>query len=273
MANNINMIKTKKGIIDEICQEQAITKQWISETHEIDPKTLRKINSGEEVKIDKVKSLSDKLKRPYDHFIDNQINKVHNINDEIEKKIVDLRKAPKRDNQLTLIKFDKNEIDIIDGQLKDAGKIIWLLDANDLSLEQIENLENFEKKVEVYRNKRNESFEHYSLSDQLKSQKDQREIINLSEKIIKSKLCIHIGSFLFWESSDEFYNFATKHYSSIKIAVISINKNDIKSLLIQSPDRGDPPKSKEYCYENYLADVVFINKELYFSRDDYEETF
>jgi transcriptional regulator with XRE-family HTH domain len=229
------MAKTKvrphPGVLKQLLKEKNMTQAEVAAGGGIDRKTQAKINRGEEVKLETLQKLANKLKVPITYFDPSTSRSVGHGKSVIQfpKDQVVIDEA----HGCIILQLRKVDADDLYEMLLwgESEKVEWKLNVHTIDDETIPLLEQFEDAVNDVRDYINTPPDS-SLRQELAQLKKTRHVASLMEKLAKHGLALFGASYLSWECDKGAETYATDsgefarpycHYRSHNHCVLSID--------------------------------------------------
>jgi transcriptional regulator with XRE-family HTH domain len=223
-------VHPRPGALSELLKKKGMTQMDAFQKTRVDRKTLSKIDRGEEVKLETLQKVANKLQVPEEYFLS-------------AAQMTDDGDIPEA-GTIMLRKLDAARLeDVFEG----ANRVIWDLNAEVRGDEARKFLEDFEPALEDFR-KQHELFhpESNSLRFQLNRLKIADDIAARLEKLAKYRLVLLGASHLFWECSTEEHRsedrrWFSEHYSCSSTVHLSIEPFGTQSRRVRIYEGNPPP--------------------------------
>jgi transcriptional regulator with XRE-family HTH domain len=195
-------VQPRPGALSELLKTKAMTQVDASEKTRITRKTLSKIDRGEEVKLETLQQVANKLQVTEEYFRRPPAAEVTGKGDD-----------PEQPGTILLRKVDALRLeDLFEG----AQRIEWHLNAKVRDDDAVKFLEDFEPAAENFR-KQSAIFqsEGHSLRLQLDRLKTADDMAARVERLAEHRLAILGGYHLFWECSVEESEYVDMRWQSV----------------------------------------------------------
>jgi transcriptional regulator with XRE-family HTH domain len=242
------------GALFELLKKKGMTQTDAFEKTRVDRKTLSKIDRGEEVKLETLQQVANKLQVTEEYFRHSPVAEVTRKGDDPEAGTILLRK------------LDASRLkDLFEG----AERIRWHLNAKVRDDDARKFLEDFETAAENFR-KQHALFhrESHSLRLQLDRLKTADDMAARLERLAEHRLALLGGDHLFWECSVEESQYEdmrwqSEHYRSSYTVHLSIEPLGTQSRRVQIYI-GEPPP----LFASDRRHDVYVNGVQLPTRDD-----
>ena len=234
----------KVGKLDLLCKVFNISKQSLSSA--MDPKTLTKMNSANEVTETSIRKVAELFGLPPEHIVGPNTSFEDVFSDLVE---FDSKKSKKKQEMMdhsmaNIISYFNPRLlktSSIDDFLQtlNASRIRYKLANQEYSEIQESLLLEFQKFTDQTRDVLISDEENESLENQLLSRSIFRNLKECAHKLYENGIRILYYPYYFWEASDQFYNRMEYYFDSNKILAISfVSPGSLTQFQI---DVGCPP--------------------------------
>jgi transcriptional regulator with XRE-family HTH domain len=248
---------SRPGALSELLKKKGMTQMDAFEKTRVDRKTLLKIDRGEEVKLETLQQVANKLQVTEEYFRHPPAAEVTDDSDDLEPGTILLRK------------LDAARLEEL---LGGAARLEWHLNVKVRDDEARKFLEDFEKAVENFHAdlRRFVAFSHvtHSLRAQLDRLKTADDIAARLERLAEHRLALLGADHLFWECSyeggeDEYGEWRKAEYHSSNTVLLSVEPFGTQSRR-EHISIGDRPPL--FAPDPEIA--VFVNGEQLLSREE-----
>jgi hypothetical protein len=238
-------VRPRPGALSELLKTKGMTKMDAFEKTRVDRKTLSKIDRGEEVKLETLQQVVNKLQVTEEYFRDPPAAEVANDADDPEPGTVMLRKLDGARLQ-QLFKAD-------------PARLEWKLNAQVRDEEARKFLEEFETLVENFRKDLFLSSDTVSLRQQLERLKTLENIDARLELFAEHRLALLGADHLFWECSHDEYKYEDVYwtkaeYQSYNTVLLSVEPLGTQSRRVHAAVGNPPP-----LFAPDVETAVFVN--------------
>jgi transcriptional regulator with XRE-family HTH domain len=199
-------VQPRPGALSELLKTKGMTQVDASGTTRLDRKTLSKIDRGEEVKLETLQQVANKLQVTEEYFRRSPVAEVTDKGDVPEPGTIMLRKLDGAS---------------LENLLGGTHRIKWHLNAKVRDAAARKFLEDFEAAVESFRQQtaqitsRHRLNDLLSLRDQLDQLKTTDEIIARLERFVDYGLVLLGADYLFWDRDTEDGHYADTYWTTV----------------------------------------------------------
>jgi transcriptional regulator with XRE-family HTH domain len=247
-------VRPHPGALSDLLKRKSMTEVDAAETTRVDRKTLRKINRGEEVKLETLQKLANNLRVPV-HVFDPPATE---LSDEVDCEFPWLQSVMLRE-------LDAERLPEL---LKSAGQVRWLLNLQLVDEKVRGLLEEFEQAVHQFHKHLTieghevDPDELFSLRFQLSRLKKGDDVATLMKRLAEHRLTVLGADYLEWDVSqetEEYYVDLFRHvhrYTSKRIVEFSVESYGAQSRRVEVCLGIEPPK---FAPKTHPPTDVFVN--------------
>jgi hypothetical protein len=239
-------VHPRPGALQELLKKREMT-QWDAADHDVgtgvDRKTLRKIDRGEEVKLDTLQKVATKLRVPVSSFFEGTP-----AGDEINRPSDSMHSV-----MLRQLDAPRDFLKLLD----DADGVDWLPNARVVD----------EKAKKVLKNLATAAQDFYELKFMTNSDSwvmAAEGLAKVLKELHQRRLAVLGGNYLFWMcSADEKRGDANVlRYESFQIALFSVEPSGTQTRRVQISSGEEPPTSPPPSTIVFVDDEPLVNGEL-----------
>jgi transcriptional regulator with XRE-family HTH domain len=244
-------VRPRPGALSELLKKKGMTQMDASQMTRVDRKTLLKVDRGEEVKLETLQQVANKLQVTEEYFRHSPAAEVTNDGDDLEPGTIMLRK------------LDAERLEELLGV---AERVKWRLNAKVRDDEARKFLENFETAVENFHaDLRRLPWElpvpSLTLRAQLERLKTADDVTACVERFAEHRLVLLGADHLFWECSHEEGGYedvewTKEDYRSFNTVLLSVEPFGTQSRRAHI-SIGEPPP----LFGPDLSTIVYVNGE------------